>query len=126
MTKRIEVKVPDIGDFSDVDVIEVQVSAGDSVAAEDALITLETEKAAMDVPAPAAGRVEKVLLKVGDKASEGDLILELSVEGADKATDTEAAPAAEAPAGSGEDRPAPSGPGGRHLQAGEGTTADDP
>ena len=56
MTSLIEVKVPDIGDFSDVDVIEVHVAAGDEIAPEDSLITLETEKAAMDVPSPAADR----------------------------------------------------------------------
>ena len=74
-----EVRVPDIGDFSDVDVIEVHVSAGDQVAGEDPLITLETDKAAMDVPAPAAGTVKNLSVKAGDKVSEGDLILTLNV-----------------------------------------------
>ncbi len=97
MTELVQVKVPDIGDFSDVDIIEVQVSAGDSIAAEDSLITLETEKAAMDVPAPAAGRVEKVLLKVGDKVSEGDVILELSVDDADATDASDTGAEAQAP-----------------------------
>ncbi len=63
--------VPDIGDFSDVDVIEVHISAGDTVAVEDPLVTLETDKAAMDVPAVVAGTIESVLVKVGDQVSEG-------------------------------------------------------
>ena len=62
MSTTIEIKVPDIGDFSDVDVIEVHVAAGDTIAEEDSLITLETEKAAMDVPAPAAGTVKEMLV----------------------------------------------------------------
>jgi len=73
----IDVKVPDIGDFKDVPVIEVLVKAGDAVKAEDALVTLESDKATMDVPAPAAGTVKEVVVKVGDKVSEGSLILRL-------------------------------------------------
>jgi pyruvate dehydrogenase E2 component (dihydrolipoamide acetyltransferase) len=73
----IEVKVPDIGDFKDVPVIEVFVKAGDVVAAEDSLVTLESDKATMDVPAPAAGTVREMKLKVGDKVAEGTLILTL-------------------------------------------------
>ncbi len=63
--------VPDIGDFEDVDVIEVHIAAGDTVAVEDPLVTLETDKAAMDVPAVVAGTIDSVLVKVGDKVSEG-------------------------------------------------------
>ena len=81
MTKLIEVKVPDIGDFSDVDVIEVHVKPGDTIAAEDALITLETEKAAMDVPSPFAGTVKEMRVAEGDKVSEGTLIVVLEAEG---------------------------------------------
>jgi pyruvate dehydrogenase E2 component (dihydrolipoamide acetyltransferase) len=77
-----EVKVPDIGDFSDVPVIEVLVKAGESVKAEQALITLESDKATMDVPAPAAGTVKELKVKVGDKVSEGSLILLLEGGGA--------------------------------------------
>ncbi len=83
MSDIIEVKVPDIGDFSDVEVIEVQVAAGDTVAPEDPLITLESDKAAMEVPAPVGGRVAEVLVKVGDRVSEGSLIARLTVDTAD-------------------------------------------
>lgn len=75
----IEVKVPDIGDFSDVEIIEVLVAPGDRVATEDPLITLESDKATMDVPSPQAGTVEDVQVKVGDKVSEGDVVLSLEV-----------------------------------------------
>ena len=76
-----EVKVPDIGDFTDVPVIEVLVSAGDTVAAEDPLIVLESDKASMDVPAPEAGTVGEVLVKVGDTVSKGTPILTLESDG---------------------------------------------
>ena len=71
----IEVKVPDIGDFEDVPVIEVLVKPGDAVKAEDSLVTLESDKATMDVPSPSAGTVKALSVKVGDKVSEGTLIL---------------------------------------------------
>ena len=71
----IEVKVPDIGDFKDVPVIGIEVSPGDTVKAEDPLVTLESDKATMEVPAPAAGTVKEIRLKVGDKVSEGTLVL---------------------------------------------------
>jgi dihydrolipoamide dehydrogenase len=74
---RIEVTVPDIGDFHNVPVIEVHVSPGDTVAAEDPLITLESDKATMDVPAPAAGTVTAVKVSVGDRVSEGHQIVDL-------------------------------------------------
>ena len=73
-------KVPDIGDFSEVDVIEVHVSAGDSVEVEDSLITLETDKAAMDVPADVAGTIKEVLVKVGDKVSEGTSVATIETQ----------------------------------------------
>src|SRR3954469_729504 len=73
-----EVRVPDIGDFADVPVIEVLVSVGDVVKAEDALITLESDKATMDVPAPLSGTVASLNVKVGDKVSEGTVVLTLS------------------------------------------------
>ncbi|MGB6356227.1 MAG: biotin/lipoyl-containing protein, partial [Steroidobacteraceae bacterium] len=75
MTNPIEVLVPDIGGFKDVSVIDVLVKDGQLIDKETPLITLETEKAAMDVPAPAAGRIAQVKLKQGDKVSEGSLIL---------------------------------------------------
>ena len=77
MSQIIEVKVPDIGDFKDVPVIEVLVKAGDSVKKEDSLVTLESEKATLEVPAPAAGIVKELKLKVGDKVSQGSAILML-------------------------------------------------
>ncbi|MEJ2138585.1 MAG: dihydrolipoyllysine-residue acetyltransferase [Gammaproteobacteria bacterium] len=77
MTTRQEVKVPDIGDFEDVEVVEVMVAVGDTVSAEDSLITLETDKAAMDVPAPASGKVLEMSVSAGDRVSEGSLILVL-------------------------------------------------
>ena len=70
-----EVKVPDIGDFKDVPIIEVHVSEGEAVNAEDPLVTLESDKATMDVPAPSGGTVERILIKVGDRVSEGSPIL---------------------------------------------------
>jgi pyruvate dehydrogenase E2 component (dihydrolipoamide acetyltransferase) len=73
-----EVRVPDIGDFSDIPVIEVHVSSGDRVNAEDPLLTLESDKATLDVPAPQAGTVGDVLVKVGDQVSEGTPILLLT------------------------------------------------
>ncbi|GAB4362459.1 MAG: dihydrolipoyllysine-residue acetyltransferase [Gammaproteobacteria bacterium] len=76
-----QIKVPDIGDFSGVDVIEVLVSPGDAVAVDDPIITLESDKASMEVPSPAAGVVKEVKVSVGDKVSEGDLVLLLEAEG---------------------------------------------
>jgi pyruvate/2-oxoglutarate dehydrogenase complex dihydrolipoamide acyltransferase (E2) component len=77
-----EVRVPDIGDFKDVPVIEVQVKPGDTVKAEDSLITLESDKATMDVPAPLSGKVQEMRIKVGDKVSEGTLIMTLVTDSA--------------------------------------------
>ena len=75
-----EIHVPDIGDFSEVDVIEVLVNAGDTVSIDDALITLESDKASMEIPAPQAGRVKELKVGVGDKVSEGSLILILEAD----------------------------------------------
>jgi dihydrolipoamide dehydrogenase len=75
--ERLEVQVPDIGDYRDVPVIEVHVAPGDTISAEDPLLTLESDKATMDVPAPAGGTVTGVRVSVGDTVSEGDLIVEL-------------------------------------------------
>jgi dihydrolipoamide dehydrogenase len=93
MAEEFKVIVPDIGDFNDVDIIEVHVTAGDRVAAEDSLITLETDKAAMDVPSPKAGVVKDVHVAVGDKTSEGKLIvtLELTESAEEESSDTESA-----------------------------------
>ncbi len=78
----IDVKVPDIGDFKDIPVIEVFVKPGDTVKADDSLVTLESDKATMDVPSPAAGVVRELKLKVGDKVSEGTLVLVLEAAAA--------------------------------------------
>ncbi len=95
MSQTIEVKVPDIGDFKDVAVIEVFVKAGDKVEAEQSLITLETDKAAMEVPCPVAGMVKNLKVKVGDKVSEGSVILTL--ESSSAVTTPAAKSAASAP-----------------------------
>lgn len=95
-----EVRVPDIGDFKDVPVIEIFVKPGDSVKAEDPLITLESDKATMEVPAPLSGTVREIKLKTGDKVSEGAVILVLATsEGAAAASAAAApTPASTAPA----------------------------
>src|SRR5258706_3075634 len=92
MSNVIEVKVPDIGDFKNIPVIEVLVKAGDSVSKEAPLVTLESDKATMDVPAPAAGTVKELKVKVGDKVSEGTLILLLDSGAAITAATPSAAP----------------------------------
>ncbi|KAF0815203.1 Dihydrolipoyllysine-residue acetyltransferase component of pyruvate dehydrogenase complex [Andreprevotia sp. IGB-42] len=100
-SQRVEVHVPDIGGSTDVDVIEVLVKAGDTIALEQSLITLETDKATMEVPSSAAGVVESVAIKVGDKASQGTLILTVKTSGTTAAAASPApaaTPAAAAPA----------------------------
>ena len=77
----LEVKVPDIGDFKDVPVIEVLVKSGDVVKAEDALVTLESDKATMDVPAPLGGTIRDVRVRMGDRVSEGSVIVTLATDG---------------------------------------------
>ena len=106
MAEINQVKVPDIGGFKDVTVIEVAVKKGDTLAVEQTLITVETDKATMDVPAPFAGVVKEVKLKVGDKVSEGDLIALVEGGAAVKAAPAAqtAAPAAPAPVAA---KPAP-------------------
>ena len=80
MANSIDIVVPDLGEFSDVEVIEILVGAGDRVAREDGLITLETDKAAMDVPAPEGGTIEEISVAVGDSVSTGSVIGKMSVE----------------------------------------------
>src|SRR4029079_13950425 len=87
-----EIKIPDIGDFSAIPVIEIHVAAGDTVAAEDPLVTLESDKATLDVPAPVAGTVTELRVAVGDTVSAGSVIMVIDAEGGD------AAPAASAAA----------------------------
>jgi pyruvate dehydrogenase E2 component (dihydrolipoamide acetyltransferase) len=95
------VEVPDIGDFDDVPIIEILVSPGDSVALEDPLLTLESDKATMDVPAPFAGTVKEVLVTIGDKVSQGTRLLTMDTNGGAPAA------VADAPAAATEQAPAP-------------------
>jgi len=81
MSTTIDIEVPDIGDYKDVPVIEVFVKPGDLVKAEDPLVSLESDKATMDVPAPRGGKVKSVGVKVGDKVSEGSVIMAFEAEG---------------------------------------------
>ena len=102
----VEIKVPDIGDFKDVPVIEIHVSAGQKLAVDDPLITLESDKATMDIPAPQAGTVQELKVEVGDRVGQGSTILLLEGEGAaaippKERINQEAAPATEVPAGYG-------------------------
>jgi dihydrolipoamide dehydrogenase len=117
MSNVVEIKVPDIGDFKDVEVIEVLVKAGDAVTKEQSLITVESDKASMEIPAPSAGTVKELKVKLGDKVSEGSTILTLEAGEASaektaarapaQASPPPAAPAAAAPKSS---APAPSAP----------------
>jgi dihydrolipoamide dehydrogenase len=117
MADLVEVKIPDIGDFADVPVIEVLVSPGDTVAPEDPLVTLESDKATMDVPAPQAGTIAELKVSVGDNVSEGSVILMLDPAGAEAESDgdggTPAPAAEEAPAKAAE----PSGDGAKPAAA---------
>jgi pyruvate dehydrogenase E2 component (dihydrolipoamide acetyltransferase) len=95
-----DILVPDIGDFEGVEVIEIIVSPGDSINVEDPLVSLESDKAAMEIPAPEAGTVKEVKVNIGDKVSQGDLLItmEVSAAAAAAASETEKAEAAPAPA----------------------------
>ena len=92
----IEVKVPDIGDFKDVEVIEVLVKAGDQIAVDQSLVTVESDKASMEIPSSAAGVVKALRVKLGDKVSEGTVLLELDAAGAQAIAETTPAPPAPA------------------------------
>lgn len=83
MSKIVNVEVPDIGDFTDVDIIEVLVNKGDVIAKEDPLITLESDKATIEIPSPSSGTVQEVVVNVNDKVSQGQLILKLEVTDSD-------------------------------------------
>ena len=110
MSRITEIKIPDIGEFDDIEIIEVAVAPGDRVQVEQGLITLESDKATMDVPSPAAGVVKTMAVSVGDRVSEGSLILTLEVaeEATAAETATETAPASAANASRGAlDDPAP-------------------
>ncbi len=88
----VDVKVPDIGDFKDIPVIEIFVKPGDTVKAEDSLVTLESDKATMDVPSPVAGVIKELKVKLGDKVSQGSLIVTLDAAAAGAAKPAAAAP----------------------------------
>ncbi|MBV1700358.1 MAG: dihydrolipoyllysine-residue acetyltransferase [Hyphomicrobiales bacterium] len=95
---EVEIKVPDIGDFKNIPIIEILVKPGDMVKADDPLISLESDKATMEVPAPSAGRVAAILVKVGDKVSEGVPFIRLEAEAGAAAAPAAATPAPVAPA----------------------------
>ena len=112
---KVDVKVPDIGDFEDVPVIEVLVKPGDMVKVDQSLITLESDKATMDVPSPVAGQVADVVAKVGDKVSMGTLIVRVeSAEGETAQPSSDAPKAAPAPARA----PVPERPAARAKESG--------
>ena len=102
MSQIVEVKVPDIGDFSDVPVIELFVKPGDAIKVDESICTLESDKATMDVPSSAEGVIREVLVKVGDRVGEGAVLLKVETEGAGAtpagAGEAKAVPAAAAPA----------------------------
>ncbi len=109
MTQVIEIKVPDIGDFKDVAVIELLVKPGDAVEKETSLVTLETDKAAMEVPSPQAGVVKDIRVKVGDTVSEGSLLLTLELAAVPGETDKRAG-SSEAEPGPPKPKPGPPKP----------------
>jgi dihydrolipoamide dehydrogenase len=118
----VEVKVPDIGDFGDVPVIEVLVGPGDVVAIEDPLVTLESDKATMDVPSPVAGTIKELKVKVGDTVAEGSLLLTLeplALEAADTPQSSEPAPPAQTPAAAQAPSAAPTPPAATPLGSGD-------
>ncbi|MCG7964942.1 MAG: biotin/lipoyl-binding protein, partial [Candidatus Thiodiazotropha taylori] len=99
MGKTTDVLLPDIGDFESVEVIEILVSEGDEVSVEESLLTLESDKATMEIPSPHGGKVKQLKVKVGDRVSEGDVILTIeAVETESPAADESAAASAPAPA----------------------------
>ena len=102
----VEVKVPDIGDFDEVAVIEVLVKVGDTVKAEQSLITVESDKASMEIPSSTAGVVKELKVAVGDKVKEGSVVIVVEADGA-AAPAPAAAPAAAAPAPQAAPAPAP-------------------
>ncbi|MFA7475283.1 MAG: biotin/lipoyl-containing protein, partial [Castellaniella sp.] len=96
MSNIVEIKVPDIGDFDTVEVIEILVAVGDTIEAEQSLITVESDKASMEIPASQGGVVKALKVKLGDKVGEGSVILEVEASGA--AAPVQAPAAAQAPA----------------------------
>ncbi|MGK8975087.1 dihydrolipoyllysine-residue acetyltransferase [Burkholderia cenocepacia] len=118
MSQAIEVKVPDIGDYKDVPVIEIGVKVGDTVEPEQSLVTLESDKATMDVPSPVAGVVKEIKVKVGDSVSEGSLIVLLEGGAAAQPNGAAAPAAAQAPAAASAPAPAAAAPAAAPAAAG--------
>src|SRR5450830_1593117 len=106
---QIEVKVPDIGDFKEVEVIEVLVKVGDTIKIEQSLLTVESDKASMEIPSSHAGVVKEIRVKIGDKVAEGSVVVIVDAEGAAAAAAAPAAATASAPAPA---APAPAAAGG--------------
>ena len=96
MSNTVQIKVPDIGDFKEVEVIEVLVAVGDTIKAEQSLITVESDKASMEIPASQGGVVKSINVKVGDKVAEGTVVLEVEASDAAAPAAKEAPKAAEA------------------------------
>src|SRR5260370_23173940 len=107
MGNMVEIKVPDIGDFKDVEVIELLVAPGDRVKPEQSLITVESDKASMEIPSPMAGVVRELKVKLGDKVSQGTLILELVASNEAAASAKAAAAAGPAPSSAAPAPPVP-------------------
>ena len=103
----LEVKVPDIGDFKDVEVIELLVKPGDRVKAEQSLVTVESDKASMEIPSSAAGVVREMRIKLGDKVNEGSALLMLDTEGAAEPVESAGTPVKAPPS----EQSAPASPG---------------
>ncbi|MYG68090.1 MAG: branched-chain alpha-keto acid dehydrogenase subunit E2, partial [Gammaproteobacteria bacterium] len=99
MSSVIEIKIPDIGDFADVEVIELLVAPGDRITAEDPLLTLESDKATMEVPSPASGTVREMTVAVGDRVSEGSSVAMLDTGDGEPAAPGEQPPTAESATG---------------------------
>ncbi|WP_338405077.1 biotin/lipoyl-containing protein, partial [Achromobacter xylosoxidans] len=97
MSNVVQIKVPDIGDFKEVEVIEVLVAVGDTIKAEQSLITVESDKASMEIPASQGGVVKSIAVKVGDKVAEGAVVLEVEAADAAAAPAAKEEPKAEAP-----------------------------
>ena len=97
MTQLIDIKVPDIGDYKNIPVIEIYVKVGDTIAVEDSLLTLESDKATLDVPSSHAGTIKEIKVKVGDKISEGSVVVVLEADEVSAASASSTAPAATAP-----------------------------
>jgi dihydrolipoamide dehydrogenase len=122
MANTIEVKVPDIGDYSDVPVIEILVAVGDTVKKDQGLVTLESDKATLEVPSSAAGVVKEIKVRLGDSLSEGSVVAVLEAEGAAASAPAPAAPAkpAPAPAAPAASAPAPAAPAAAPVPSGGG------